>query len=96
MGTEIIISYDQVGDILTIDQCRPYAGQDEDEIDEGVVVRKNQETGQIENLSILHFNSRMSKEGTIHLPVDANIRPSVKWSKPAKSSISETEGLEGG
>ena len=57
MGTEIIISYDQVGDILTIDQCRPYAGQDEDEIDEGVVVRKNQETGQIENLSILYFNS---------------------------------------
>ena len=96
MAAEIIISYDQVGDILTIDQCRPYGGQDEDEIDEGIVVRTNQETGQIENLYILYFNSRMSKEGTIHLPVDANIRPSLKWYKRAKSSLSEKDDPAGG
>ena len=96
MGTEMIISYDKIGDILTIDQCRPYSGQDEDEIDEGIVVRTNQETGQIENLYLLFFNSRVAKEGTIHLPIDAKIRPSLKRSKPATSGISGNDDPAGG
>ncbi len=81
MDSELIISYDQIGDILTISKCRAYRGQDEDEIDDEVIARSNPGTGEIENLHVLFFKARLEKDGEVRLPVNAVLRP-------AESSVS--------
>ena len=74
MGSELIINYDQIGDILTISKRPAYPGQDEDEIDDEVVARFNRKTGEIENLHVLFFKARLEKDGEVRLPINAILR----------------------
>ncbi len=74
MAPELIIKYDQGGDILSISKCPAYVGQDEDEIDDEVVARFNRDSGEIENLHVLFFRARLEKDGEVRLPVCAILR----------------------
>ena len=71
----LTIKYDHDGDTLTIDQRRPYPGQAEGEIDEGVTARMNPGTGDIENLAIRSFKARLERDGEVCLPINATLRP---------------------
>ena len=75
MGETLTIEYDKIGDILFIDECRPYAEQDSNEIGESLLARFNLETGEIETIEVLFFFSWLKKEGEIRIPVSAAMRP---------------------
>ena len=70
----LTIKYDHDDDTLTIDRRRPYPGQAEGEIDEGVTARMNAGTGDIENLAIRAFKARLEKDGEVCLPINATLR----------------------
>lgn len=70
----LVFRYDQVGDILYIDQCAPYAEQDSEEIGEEIVARLNPESGAIENLEILFFSKRLKANEQIELPIEIDFR----------------------
>jgi len=73
MAAKLTLEYDRVGDILYITSCRPYAEQESDEIDDGVIARSNPDTGNIESLEILWFSTRLT--GTpLELPIAADLR----------------------
>jgi hypothetical protein len=76
MEAQLSLSYDQEGDILYVNVVEPYAGQESDEIAEGVVARMNPGTGAVENLEILFFSSRFERLGDLfRLPVGATLTP---------------------
>ena len=78
MSTALTFRYDRAGDILYIDTCRPYQGQDSEEVDDGVVARINPTTGGIENLELLFFLARLSQEGEFQVPVAGELRLTPK------------------
>jgi len=74
MASRLTLQYDQIGDILYIETCPPYAEQESDELDDEIIARSNPETGQIESLEILFFSTRL-RDGTWQLPVTAEMYP---------------------
>jgi uncharacterized protein YuzE len=71
---KLTIEYDQIGDILYISKRKPYAAQESEEIADGVVVRMNPKTGEVENVEILFFSTLLKGKGKFELPVDAELR----------------------
>jgi uncharacterized protein YuzE len=74
MVGKLAFKYDREGDILHIDQCAPYAEQETEELGDEVVARLNPETGEIENMEILFFWTRLLRADFLELPVTANLR----------------------
>jgi hypothetical protein len=73
MAEKLTLEYDQIGDILYINKCRPYLGQDSDEIADEIVARFNPRTGAVENLEILFFTKRLEKGEPIELPLTGDL-----------------------
>ena len=74
MGEKLTFEYDKIGDILYINRCRPYIGQDSEELEDDVVARFNPDTREIENLEILFFSKRLQQDKTVlELPVTAHL-----------------------
>ena len=74
MGEKLTFEYDKIGDILYINKCRPYVGQDSEELEDEVVARLNPDTHEIENLEILFFSKRLQQDkAVLELPVTAHI-----------------------
>ena len=71
MGETLTLEYDKIGDFLFLDVCSPYAEQDSDGIDDGIVGRFNLDTGEIETIEILFFFAWMKRESEIRIPVNA-------------------------
>ena len=87
MGQRLKITYDQIGDFLFLDVCRPYPEQDSNEIDSAIVARFNPKTGEIETLEILFFESRLKLDNEIRIPVTATLQPANKPAhKPATTN----------
>jgi len=59
MAKKLTFKYDAVGDILYVNQCLPYAEQESQELDYGVVARLNPETQEVENLEVMFFSKRL-------------------------------------
>jgi len=74
MDTKLRFTYDREGDILHIDTCPPYAEQESEELGDEVVVRVNPKTGEIENLEVLFFSTRLLRSDLFELPVAADLR----------------------
>ena len=74
MASRLTLKYDQVGDILYIQNCPPYAEQESDQLDDDIIARSNPETGQVESLEILFFSTRL-RDGVCELPVTAEMYP---------------------
>lgn len=75
MGAKLIFRYDRQGDVLYIDKCPPYAEQDSEELGDEVVARLNPDTGEIENLEVLFFSTRLLRTDMLELPIEAHLHP---------------------
>ena len=74
MDAHLTIEYDRDGDILTVSTRAPYAEQESEEIDDGVVVRLNPDTGEVEHLEILFFSMHLLRSTLLDLPLAAELR----------------------
>jgi len=74
MASRLTLKYDQVGDILYIENCPPYPEQESDHLADEIIGRMNPETGQVECLEILFFSTRL-RDGVCELPVTAEMYP---------------------
>jgi uncharacterized protein YuzE len=73
MGTKLSFTYDRTVDILYINKCAPYAEQESEELGDDVVARLNPKTGDIENLEVLFFSTRLLRSDLFELPVTADL-----------------------
>lgn len=78
MEANLKFKYDREGDILHIDKCPPYAEQESQELRDEVVARLNPDTGEVENLEVLFFSTRLLRTDLIELPIAANLRLASK------------------
>jgi len=78
MAAKLIINYDKIGDILHIDKCRPYLGQETEQLEDEIVARFNPDTNEVENLEILWFLKRLEAGEDVVLPVDAHLRLAIE------------------
>ncbi|MEW6325812.1 MAG: DUF2283 domain-containing protein [Nitrospirota bacterium] len=78
MEAKLSFKYDRDGDILYINKRPPYPEQESEELGDDVVARLNPRTGEIENLEILFFSTRLLRSDFIDLPIEAELRPAGK------------------
>jgi len=78
MEAKLVFKYDREADILHIDKRPPYAEQESEELGNEVVARLNPETGEVENLEVLFFSTRLLRSDLFELPVTADLRLAVK------------------
>jgi len=68
---KLMFKYDRDGDILYIDTMPPYTEQETEELGDDVIARLNPMTGEIENLEVLFFSTRLLRSDLFTLPVTA-------------------------
>lgn len=73
MGAKLSFRYDREADILHIDKRPPYAEQESEELGDEVIARISPETGEIENLEVLFFSTRLLRSELFELPVEADL-----------------------
>ena len=74
MEKRLRFKYDREADILHIDKCPPYAEQESEELNDEVIARLNPRTGEVENLEVLFFATRLLRTDLFELPVVADLR----------------------
>ena len=74
MAAKLKFKYDREADILHIDKCPPYAEQESEELPDEIVARLNPSTGEVENLEVLFFTTRLLRADLFELPVTADLR----------------------
>ncbi|MCL5279623.1 MAG: DUF2283 domain-containing protein [Planctomycetes bacterium] len=74
MGAKLTFRYDRERDILHIDKYPPYAQQESEELPDEIVARLNPDTGEVENLEVLFFSTRLLRTDLFELPVNADLR----------------------
>jgi uncharacterized protein YuzE len=74
MGNKLTFQYDRQADILYINKCPPYPEQESEELGDEVIARLNPQTGEIENLEVLFFSTRLLRSDLFELPVTADLR----------------------
>ena len=78
MEARLTFKYDRAADILHIDKCPPYAEQESEEFGDDIVARLNPDTGEVENLEVLFFSTRLLRSELFNLPVTATLQPISK------------------
>jgi len=73
MGARLRFKYDREADILHIDKCAPYPEQESEELGDEVVARLNPQTGEIENMEVLFFSTRLLRGELFEIPVEAEL-----------------------
>jgi len=73
METKLSLKYDREADILYINKCQPYADQESEEIGDEVIARLNPKTGEIENLEVVVFSTRLLRRDLLELPISAHL-----------------------
>jgi uncharacterized protein YuzE len=71
MAEKLTFTYNPEADILYIDKTPPYEGQESEELGDDVIARLNPATGEIENLEVLFFTTRLQGRKLFELPVTA-------------------------
>lgn len=71
MEAKLTFKYDREADILHIDKCPPYAEQESEELPDEVIARLSPDTGEVENLEVLFFSTRLLRSDLFELPVTA-------------------------
>jgi len=74
MAAKLTFNYDREGDILYIDTKPPHEDQESEELGDGVIARLNPHSGEVENLEILFFSSRLQRKEFLELPIAADLR----------------------
>jgi uncharacterized protein YuzE len=73
MGTNLTFQYDREADILYINTCPPYPEQESEELDDEIIARFNPETGEIENIEVMFFSTRLLRKELFQLPISARL-----------------------
>ncbi len=73
MEQRLTFEYDREADILYVNTVAPYPEQESEELDDEIIVRLNPQTGQIENLEVLFFTSRLLRKELFSLPITAEM-----------------------
>jgi len=73
MGEKLSFNYDREADILYISKTKPYPEQESEELGDEVIARLNPKTGEVENLEILFFSTRLLRSDLLELPIRANL-----------------------
>ncbi len=66
--------YNREADILYINTCEPYPEQQSEKLDDEIIARFNPDTGEIENLEVLFFSTRLLREELFQLPIAAHFQ----------------------
>ena len=74
METKLVFKYDRAGDILYINKRTPYPEQESEELGDVVIARLNPKTGEVENLEVLFFSTRLLRSDLFELPISADLR----------------------
>lgn len=69
MAEKMIFKYDREADILYINKRAPYPEQDSEEVGDDVVARFNPDTGDVENIEILFFSTRLLRSDIFEIPI---------------------------
>jgi hypothetical protein len=77
MGAKLSFKYDRDADILHIDKCAPYPEQESEELEDEIIARLNPETGDVENVEVLFFSTRLLRGDLFELPIAAELRLAV-------------------
>jgi len=78
LEAKLSFKYDREADILYINKRPPYPEQESEELGDEVIARLNPETGDIENLEVLFFSTRLLRNDLFELPITADLRLAVK------------------
>lgn len=78
MEAKLSFEYDREADILYISKCLPYPEQESEELPDEVIARLNPKTGEVENLEVLFFSTRLLRSNAFELPVVAHLRLAIK------------------
>jgi len=73
MAEKLTFQYDRDADILYIGKREPYAEQESEELGDEVIARLNPNTGEVENVEVLFFSTRLLREDMFELPVTAEL-----------------------
>ncbi len=74
METNLTFQYDRDADILYVNTCPPYSEQESEELADEIIARFNPDTGDIENLEVLFFSTRLLREELFQLPISARLQ----------------------
>jgi len=73
MEAKLKFKYDREADILHIDKCPPYSEQESEELPDEIIARLNPSTGEVENIEVLFFSTRLLRSDLFELPVSADL-----------------------
>lgn len=74
MDTKLKFEYDREADIVYISTCSSYPEQRSEELKDEIKARLNPETGEVENLAVLFFSTRLLRKDVFELPVTGALR----------------------
>ncbi|HEU0020906.1 MAG TPA: DUF2283 domain-containing protein [Dehalococcoidia bacterium] len=77
MAETLSFKYDREGDVLYINKRAPYPEQESEELGDEIIARLNPETGEVENLEVLFFSTRLLRGDLFELPITAQLRLTV-------------------
>ena len=69
METKLTFKYDREADILYINKRPPYPEQESEEVGDDVIVRINPTNGELENIEVLFFSTRLLRDDLFEVPV---------------------------
>jgi len=69
MEEKLTFKYDREADILYVNRRLPYPEQESEEVGDDIIVRVNPRSGEIENIEILFFSTRLLRNDVIEVPV---------------------------
>jgi uncharacterized protein YuzE len=68
MAEKMIFKYDREADILYINKRAPYPEQESEELGDDVIARFNPDTGDVENVEVLFFSTRLLRSDLFEIP----------------------------
>jgi uncharacterized protein YuzE len=68
MAEKMIFKYDREADILYINKRAPYPEQESEELGNDVIARFNPDTGDVENVEVLFFSTRLLRSDIFEIP----------------------------
>jgi uncharacterized protein YuzE len=74
MEAKLIFKYDREADILYINKRPPYPEQESEELGDEVIARLNPTTGEVENVEVLFFSTRLLRDNLFELPLNVELR----------------------
>ena len=78
MEAKLTFKYDREADILYINTRAPYPEQESEELGDEVIARLNPTTGEVENVEVLFFSTRLLRSELFELPLSADLRLTIR------------------